>query len=114
MFNVHVFQTKGCIWQMVYQCVPMDSKKDCSGKLEMRLLGDSDRQRNGKQYPCQVIIVDNETLYEIIFFGFKGEHQLLPQSQHHKQHRLQHGVLQISRYSQVTVKFRFVSFLSKL
>lgn len=55
---------------MVYQCVPMDSKKDCSGKLEMRLLGDSDRQRNGKQYPCQVIIVDNETLYLVKSYSF--------------------------------------------
>ena len=41
---------------MVYRCLPMDSKKDCSGKLEMRIIGqdDSDRNRNGKQYPCQV------------------------------------------------------------
>lgn len=43
---------------MVYRCIPMDSKKDCSGKLEMRILGqdEADRNRNGKQHPCQVSI----------------------------------------------------------
>jgi len=36
----------------------MDSKKDCSGKLEMKIVNpdEADRNRNGKQYPCQVSI----------------------------------------------------------
>ena len=60
------FQIKGCIWQMVYSCIPMDSKKDCSGKLEMRILGqdEAERNRNGKQYPCQVLII----IFKMTFF----------------------------------------------
>ena len=48
---------KGCIWQMVYRCVPLDSKKECFGKLEMKIVGQDEAERNsrsGKQYPCQV------------------------------------------------------------
>ena len=47
-------QTKGCVWQMIYKL--MDSKKDCPGKLEMRLFGHDQAERNRKQYPCQVNI----------------------------------------------------------
>jgi len=50
---------KGCIWQMVYTCVPSESKKECSGKLEMKIVGQDEAERNsrsGKQYPCQVSI----------------------------------------------------------
>ena len=37
---------------MIYKL--MDSKKDCPGKLEMRLFGLDQAERNKKQYPCQV------------------------------------------------------------
>lgn len=47
-------KTKGCVWQMIYKL--MDSKKDCPGKLEMRLFGHDQAERNRKQYPCQVNI----------------------------------------------------------
>ena len=49
---------KGCIWQMVYTCVSSESKKECSGKLEMKIVGQDEAERNsrsGKQYPCQVM-----------------------------------------------------------
>jgi len=52
-------KVKGCIWQMVYRCIPKDSKKECTAKLEMKIMGqdENDRtNRNGKQYPCQVSI----------------------------------------------------------
>jgi len=50
----HAHKTKGCVWQMIYKL--MDSKKDCPGKLEMRLFGQDQAERNRKQYPCQVNI----------------------------------------------------------
>jgi len=52
-------KVKGCHWQMVYRCIPNDSKKECTAKLEMKIMGqdENDRtNRNGKQYPCQVSI----------------------------------------------------------
>ena len=48
---------KGSIWQMVYTCVPTESKKECFGKLDMKIVGQDEAERNsrsGKQYPCQV------------------------------------------------------------
>jgi len=50
---------KGCHWQMVYRCIPNDSKKECTAKLEMKIVGQDEHDRsnrNGKQYPCQVSI----------------------------------------------------------
>ena len=43
---------------MVYSCDTREStKKDCPGKLEMKLnIDEADRNRNGKQFPCQVSI----------------------------------------------------------
>jgi len=52
-------KVKGCHWQMVYRCSPLDSKKDCTAKLEMKIVGAQDDRNNskhGKQYPCQVSI----------------------------------------------------------
>ena len=41
---------------MIYK---LDSRKDCPGKLEMRLFGHDETERNrpGKQYPCQVYLL---------------------------------------------------------
>ena len=57
-----LYQTKSNVLTMVYICEPLDSKKDCSGRLEMKLNQD-DPDRNRKQYPCQVRLVFTITSY---------------------------------------------------
>ena len=46
-------------WMMVYRCIPADSKKECTAKLEMKILGQGDNDRihkHGKQYPCVITV----------------------------------------------------------
>jgi len=50
---------KGCHWRMVYRCAPLDCKKECTARLEMKIVqeeGDRGSSKHGKQYPSQVSI----------------------------------------------------------
>lgn len=52
-------KVKGCHWQMVYRCSPLDTKKECTARLEMKIVQeerDRGSSKHGKQYPCQVSI----------------------------------------------------------